>query len=122
MQGTTEPSAVTALVRGLNRRCPRCGKGALFVRWTTLFPHCGNCEYRYEKDSGDTWAFWVIGDRIFVVIPMALLFFGFTPDDWSIRFVFFAAVGVPLVLTMPHRLGVCIALEFLARRRLGRPG
>jgi len=89
----------------------------LFSRWTTLFPSCSSCDYRYEKNFGDTWAFWVIGDRLFVVIPMALLFFGFTPDDWPIRLGFLAAVGVPLVWTMPHRLGACIALDFLARRR-----
>ena len=46
-----------ALRRGLSRRCPHCGQGALFSGWSHL-DRCSACGLVYERNPGDTWAFW----------------------------------------------------------------
>jgi hypothetical protein len=80
---------------------------------------CGGCGLVYEPDAGDTWGFWVIGDRIFLLVAIAALFFGFTPESWWLRGLFFAVIGGGIVLSMPHRRGIGVALDYLSRRRWG---
>jgi uncharacterized protein (DUF983 family) len=38
--------------RALALRCPRCGKGPLFRSWITMFPHCQNCGFVFERGPG----------------------------------------------------------------------
>jgi uncharacterized protein (DUF983 family) len=40
------------LVRGLFRRCPRCGGGRLFSSWLTMKPSCPRCGLRFEREEG----------------------------------------------------------------------
>jgi len=117
--GTEEPRASlwTAVGRGARRRCPHCGRGRLFRSFISVRPGCEVCGYAFEGAQGDTWGFWIVGDRLFILVPMVLLYFGFTPLAVSRRLLFLAAVAVPLIATMPHRLGICIALDYVARAR-----
>ncbi len=43
------PSKATALLRGLCKRCPRCGGGDLFVGWFRMRPRCPTCNCRFER-------------------------------------------------------------------------
>jgi uncharacterized protein (DUF983 family) len=112
---------VTVLRRGVSRRCPHCGRGPLFERWFTLFERCSACGYRYQRNYGDTWFFWIIGDRIPIAVGIAVLYFGFRASSWMTLAGFFLAMIVPLVCTMPHRMGVAIALDYLSRVYLPDP-
>ena len=40
------------LVRGLFRRCPRCGGGKLFTNWLTMKPRCPTCGMYFEREEG----------------------------------------------------------------------
>ncbi|HET9443247.1 MAG TPA: DUF983 domain-containing protein [Acidimicrobiales bacterium] len=40
------------LVRGLLRRCPRCGGGRLFPGWLRMAPRCPRCGVAFERDEG----------------------------------------------------------------------
>ena len=40
------------LVRGLFRRCPRCGGGKLFTGWLKMRPRCPRCGMRFEREEG----------------------------------------------------------------------
>ena len=60
---------------------------------------------------------WVFGDRVFVVIPIVLVFLGIRPDGIAAKFALFLAILVPLIITMPHRMGVCIGLDYVWRAR-----
>lgn len=42
----------TVLVRGLTRRCGRCGSGKLFRGWVTMVPDCPRCGLHFERESG----------------------------------------------------------------------
>src|SRR5207249_10444888 len=46
------PGMARMFVRGLLRRCPRCGYRPVFRRWVTMVDHCPGCGYRFERDEG----------------------------------------------------------------------
>ena len=117
MENPTNPGFVMALRRGARKRCPRCGEGALFRGWFELRERCSVCALVFEPTPGDTWGFWVFMDRLFLFAAIVLLFFGFRPQGWPGRIVFLAAVAVPLVATMPHRLGIATAVDWFWRSR-----
>lgn len=121
----TKITIPTVLARGWKRQCPRCAKGPLFSRWINRFEKCEQCGYIFEENDGDLWAFWVLGDRVFVIFA---LIFGYLISDhmsaysWSIwlaRAVIFIVLAALLIATMPQRMGVCIAVEFLFRGQKG---
>ena len=113
------PEIRRALLYGWRRRCPRCGEGALFRSWFTLHERCSSCDLVFEESPGDTWGFWILGDRVFIAALLLVIVLGFRSTTWWIAGLLFLATTVPFVWTMPHRLGVCVALDFLARAFLG---
>lgn len=113
--GSTQPKIVPVLARGLARRCPHCGEAPLFAKWFTLRKRCEVCGLRFEQSAGDTWALWILGDRVFVAAVIILLFFVFPSNSWSSMGLVLLLVAVPLFWTMPHRMGVCLAVDYLTR-------
>ncbi len=67
---------VTALARGLRKRCPHCGRGPLFSGFWTHVERCPYCGSVYERNPGDTWSFTVIGDRLPIAAIIAMIYFG----------------------------------------------
>ncbi|MCP4250193.1 MAG: DUF983 domain-containing protein [bacterium] len=106
-----------ALLRGVRQRCPRCGRGRLFRRWFTLHDHCPACGLRFELSGGDTWGFWIIGDRVFIAAIIILLVLGCLPQGLMGRVLFGALTLFALIWTMPHRQGICTALDYYTRVR-----
>jgi uncharacterized protein (DUF983 family) len=105
---------VTALRRGLHKRCPHCGQGRLFTGRTHI-PRCDVCGLVYERNPGDTWAFTIIGDRLPLGIMIAFIYFTFgrTHPVWGISA--FVVMMVLLIWTAPNRWGAGIALHYLSR-------
>ena len=101
----TRPRLLPALWRGLRRRCPHCGRGALFVRWITLRRQCAECGLVYLRNQGDIWFFWIVMDRIPILAGIAGIYFGFRISNWLEGAAFFLALAGPLVATMPQRQG-----------------
>ncbi len=115
------PSVWRAIRRGVKRRCPHCGEGRLFRAWFTMYDRCAQCQLVFLRNSGDTWLFWIIGDRIPIAVGIAVIYFGFRVTGWASGLAFFLALVVPLVWTMPHRQGVAVALNYLSRVYLPDP-
>src|SRR5205814_3242843 len=67
---------LTALRRGIRKRCPHCGEGALFSGWAHHLERCSVCGLVYERNPGDTWAFTIIGDRLPIAAIVVLIYFG----------------------------------------------
>ena len=77
---------------------------------------CSVCQLVYLRNQGDTWLFWIIMDRIPIAIGLILIvFFGLHVSSWLTGTVFFSAMVVPLIATMPHRQGVAVAMNYLSR-------
>jgi uncharacterized protein (DUF983 family) len=52
-----EQSTTKIVLRGLIRRCPRCGGGGLFASWFKLKERCPTCGMKFEREDG----FWLGG-------------------------------------------------------------
>jgi uncharacterized protein (DUF983 family) len=104
-----------ALARGLRKRCPQCGKGALFSGWSEHLGSCSHCGLVYEPNPGDTWAFTIIGDRLPVAVAVVIVYFGvFRYNRWLGGGALAVLAGL-LVWTAPNRWGAGIALHYLSR-------
>lgn len=77
---------------------------------------CPVCGLVYERNAGDTWAFWVVADRIPIAVAIAAIYCGFRPQSWAQGAMFFAVLAMSVVGTIPERLGFVIALDYLSRR------
>lgn len=111
----------TALGRGLRKRCPHCGEGALFTGWSTHLKSCARCGLVFERNSGDTWAFTVIGDRLPIGALIALIYFGVVRKHFALGLGLIVAATVVIIWTAPNRWGIGIALHYLSRRYFPDP-
>jgi uncharacterized protein (DUF983 family) len=109
-----------ALARGWQGRCPRCGEGEVFSRWIAVRPSCSACALELPSNPGDTWGFWVLGDRIFIVAAVAAIYLGVTPSTVAGRVALMSGLIIVLIATIRQRMGVCVAIDYLLRRRVGR--
>jgi uncharacterized protein (DUF983 family) len=105
-----------ALANGIRRICPHCGRGPMLDGWLSVRDRCPECGLVYERNHGDTWAFWVIGDRIPIAIAIVAVYFGLQPHTLVAGILFFGTLGALLVATVPHRMGAILALHYLSRR------
>ena len=113
--GSRPPRVRTVLWRGARRRCPHCGRGPLFVRWIRFHPRCSACGLVFLRNQGDTWLFWIVMDRIPILAGIAAIYFGFRITGWLSGALFFLSIAGPLILTMPQRQGIALALSYLSR-------
>ena len=58
---------------------------------------------------------------MFIAAVIVLVFLVFRSSSWIFGGVLLAAVAVPLVWTMPHRMGLCLACDYLSRVWWGEP-
>ena len=105
-----------ALQYGIRRVCPHCGRGPMLDGWLSPRDRCPACGLVYQRNPGDTWAFWIIGDRIPMAIAIATVYFGFGPRSWIQGAFFSGAVAAVLIATIPQRMGLVLALHYLSRR------
>jgi len=115
------PDAFSVLGRGLRKTCPHCGLGPLFKGWGGATDRCSHCGLVYERNSGDTWAFTIVGDRLPVAAAIVLVYFGVGAMTRAATAVVLVALGLLLIWTSPNRWGVGIALHYLSRRRWPDP-
>lgn len=47
-----QPRPFLLLLRGLLRRCPRCGGGRLFRSWFCMVKRCPRCGMTFEREEG----------------------------------------------------------------------
>jgi uncharacterized protein (DUF983 family) len=105
----------SALKNGFGRRCPHCGVGPVLEGWLTTRDRCPACGLVYQRNHGDTWAFWVIGDRIPIAIAIAIVYLGLGPRTWVQGAFFLGAVALLSIVTIPRRMGFVVALHYLSR-------
>lgn len=73
MTPSTTPSTTTALLRGLLRKCPRCGAGALFAGYlkrADSCPHCAESFIGVDADDGPAWL--TIGVVAHIIVPLLI--------------------------------------------------
>ncbi len=113
--------AVIVLLRGLRRRCPRCGERKIFRSWYGIKSLCPRCGLRFEKEEGGfvgamtvnylvTTGLWVV---------MLIIWLIFTVPDVPVAAILLSSivlmVTVPLVF-YPRSKTIWASFEYLIAR------
>ncbi len=110
-------SAAATVLRGLRRRCPRCGEGPLFEGWHRLRESCPVCDLVYEPRSGDTWFFMYMTTAGLTGCLVVVMFLVRPRVLWIGQLAILGAAIVVIGLSLPYRKGVAVALDYLIERR-----
>jgi uncharacterized protein (DUF983 family) len=119
--GPSPPPLKLILLRGLKRRCPRCGVGPLFRRGIAAHERCSACGLLLQRDRGDLWMFMIITDRLPIMALIIALYFGIRPSTVTATLVLFACAALPVIATISQRQGLALALDYYFRVRSGDP-
>src|SRR5881227_3398752 len=101
MRSSRRPLIITALRRGLRKRCPHCGEGRLFAGWHHL-ERCSVCGLVFARNPGDTWAFAIIGDRLPMAVMIVLIYFGVVRSHPLLGMTLMVVLAALLVGTAPN--------------------
>ena len=111
---------MTAIRRGLARRCPHCGKGATLTGYLTRVPACTDCGTDFSEiraDDGPAWATLIVVGHVLAPLMVML-----GRDDripvWAAIALLSAAMLAGVAWTLPRAKGLFIALIW----RMGATG
>jgi len=119
--GPPEVGGGLALLRGVRKRCPRCGDRRIFVGWFALKTLCPRCALRFEEEQGGYLGAMAINYSLSFAVWIAALTvtLGVTLPDVPIAGLLimsaFVLIGVPLWF-YPRSKTVWAAIEWLAHR------
>jgi uncharacterized protein (DUF983 family) len=124
---TTSPvvtSPVTVIVRGLTKRCARCGSGKLFRKWFNMKETCPKCHLRFEREEGFFLGATTMSIAVMMVAAAAVIVVGFNvkgPDGSIIPMMVAGGLVTLLlpVLIYPFSKTLWLAIDQLMRRSLG---
>lgn len=87
----------TAFLRGLRRRCPRCGEGRLFSGYLRQVSVCAHCDQPLEKfRADDAPAYFTILIVGLLVVPIMLAIeMAYHPETWV-----FEVIVLPLTILL----------------------
>jgi uncharacterized protein (DUF983 family) len=121
MTSSSQTSIVTALRRGLRRRCPHCGDGPLMSGWSQ-HERCSRCGLVFVRHPGDIWAFTIIGNRAPIAVMIVAIYLGVMRWYPAPGLAMMVALVAAWIWTTPSRWGVVIALHYLSRVYWPDPG
>ena len=93
----------TVLWRGLSKRCPNCGAAPIFAGWGRHLPRCSHCGLIYEKNSGDTWLFTIVGDRLPIMLLVGAIYFGVGRRHPTAGWLVFGLASIGVIWSSPNR-------------------
>jgi uncharacterized protein (DUF983 family) len=73
-----------AAARVVRLRCPICGVGPLFHGWFAMHERCGNCGFRFERESGYFLGSIYLNYAVMVALALALHFLLAEQLEWSL--------------------------------------
>jgi hypothetical protein len=94
------PGPFRMLLRGLFRRCPRCGGGHLFRGWFTMVARCPRCGMRFEREEGFFLGAYVVNFGVMMIAVAAFIAIGVAvtlPDPDAARLALLGA-GIGIVV------------------------
>jgi len=105
------------LLNGLRSRCPRCGRGRLFVGFLTVVERCPECGLGFQgHDAGDGPAVAAIFILGFGIVGLAWLVEGLvSPPLWVHAALWIPGTVVGTVLLLRPLKGITIATQYKVR-------
>jgi uncharacterized protein (DUF983 family) len=116
-----EAAAATVLLRGLRKRCLRCGERRIFRSWLHLIERCPYCALTFEREQGGFMGAMTINFLVAVVVWVIVLVVVliFTVPDVPVGPLLIASVVVLVVIPLwfyPRSKTLWAAIEFLVAR------
>ncbi len=91
------PSMMTALARGLRRRCPSCGEGSAFTGYLKVKPVCDHCGTELgairADDAPPYFTIVLVGH---IIVPLMMI----VEDIWSPSLLVHSLLWLPLTALM----------------------
>lgn len=113
---TEPPSIARALGRGLAKRCPRCGQSRLMDGFLRLRKACANCGLQFERAVEDHIGLIYITTAIQTAMFAAFALVFQPANPWLWRGVLAAVALTVMLLNLPNRKGLAVAIDYLTRR------
>jgi len=106
-----------AIWRGARKKCPQCGRGRLFSRYTSTVLACASCELRLDghcaDDASPYITIMIVGH---ITIPLALAVKQlFDPPLWLQFSIWAPLLMVAALLMLPVSKGAVIGLQWANR-------
>ena len=95
------PRAPTVLLRGLLRRCPRCGHGKLFTGWFRIVERCPRCDLPTERGEGYWLGAMAINLAVAEIAGGAVLVGGMLLTWPDVPWVTLTVIGLAAVVVVP---------------------
>jgi uncharacterized protein (DUF983 family) len=108
------PSLLTGVRRGIARKCPACGEGALFCGYLAVRPICPACGNDNDQYPSDDFAPYV---TIFLVLHLMVPILFAADRTWDMSVGFEAALAIPIflivtLLVLPFAKGAVIGFAW----------
>lgn len=115
--------SIRTVLRGLFRRCGRCGGGRLFDGWFRLKERCPTCGYRFSREVGFyTGVFLVnfaVTEGLMFVSLMAYIFWRATSDSggalWPVMTACVGFAVIAPVVFYPFAASTWAAIDLVLR-------
>jgi uncharacterized protein (DUF983 family) len=106
-----------ALLRGLSRRCPACGRGAMFegfLKVRDACPACGEVLRHHRADDGPAYLTILIVGHL--TLPLMMwAFVAWRPDPLLLAGGFAAACVALSLFLLPRMKGMIVAVQWAKR-------
>jgi uncharacterized protein (DUF983 family) len=112
------PGATRALLRGLLKRCPRCGTRGIFDGWFHIKERCPRCGLRFQREEGGFLGAMTINYAVAMLawIPVLVVGFAVTSPDPPVLKLTLLSAGILTVIPLlfyPNSKSIWAAIEFL---------
>ena len=108
------PSLKTALWRGIKCRCPRCGVGRIFSRFTTVNDTCSHCGLDFSHHRADDAPPYIVIVIVgHIIAPLALYLERHYEPSLLTHFMMWVPLTIVLsLLLLPPAKGLVIAIQW----------
>ncbi len=106
-----------AILRGLRRRCPSCGKGALFCGYLKVresCPECGEDFTPQRADDGPAYLTILIVGHL-MAPALLIVFVKYRPDPLVLLAIFGLGVIALSLFLLPRLKGMLVAIQWAKR-------
>lgn len=119
-----QASPAGTVLRGLTRRCARCGSGKLFTRYFTMVERCPRCNLKFEREEGFFLGAYTMNLAFMMISAVIIIFVGFAVREPSGSVMPMLIVGGICTVLLPPLLypfskTLWVAVDQLMRRGLG---
>lgn len=116
-----ESGPATVLLRGVRKRCPRCGERRIFRSWLQLIERCPFCALTFEREQGGFLGAMTLNFLVAVLVwvTMLIVVLVLTVPDVPVTPLLISSTVVLVVVPLwfyPRSKTLWAAIEFLVAR------